>query len=386
MGLLDILGSARREPASCVVEVGAGRAEIADFYPLIAALDVRTSRADAGSGKIVFVARRDEGGELVPADSGLLAPWSPIRVSAEFGHEREEILRGYVKQATLRAPQNAGEAVYEVEFQDESLVLDRGHVRDVWGTDDAPLSDKDIARAIAADYGLKLSPDSHEGQASRTRNQDDTPIKFLRERAKANGFELLFQEGEIYFGPMRLSGEPQDAIKVYAGRDTNCLSFDVVEDAMKPDKVRFDVAPKAGTQPETETIAPSSPVLGKAPAAADGADLPEFAWRLSREGDETPDEARARAQGLADQNAMKITATGELDGALYGHVLKVGHLVAVDGVGERLGGLYYVDQVEHAFNPDGYRQRFTLIRNATGETDAPSGPLGAATSALAGLF
>jgi hypothetical protein len=385
MGLLDLLSTSKREPASCVVEVGADRTEIADFYPLISALDVRTSRADAGTGKIVFVAHRDEAGQLVPADSGLLAPWSPIRVSAEFGTEREEIIRGYVKQATLRAPQNAGEAVYEVEFQDDSLVLDRGHMRDVWGSDDAPLSDKDIATAIAAEYGLKLAADSHDGQANRPRNQDDTPIKFLRERAKANGFELLFQEGEVYFGPMRLSGEAQETIKIHAGRDTNCLGFNVTEDAMKPDKVRFDVAPKTGTQPETETIAPATPVLGKKPAAADGADLHEFAWRVSREGDETADEARVRAQALADQNAMKLTATGELDGALYGHVLKVGRLVAVDGVGNRLGGLYYVDQVEHAFTPDGYRQRFTLIRNATGETDAPSGPLGA-LSALGGLF
>jgi len=381
-----LLETRRREPATCVIEAGPDRRELAEHYPLLVSLDVRTARAEAGTGRMVFVARRASDGRMEPVDDDLLTTWSPIWISAEFGNEREEILRGYVKQAVLKTPQDAAAATFEVEFQDESLLLDRVHLREVWGTSDAPLSDKEILQAIAAEVGLSVSADSHDGQAVRPRSQDDTGIKFLRERAKANGFELLFEAGEIYFGPMRLDGEAQADIKIYAGPVTSGLNFEVTEDALQPDQVRFDVAPAKGAQPETETLAPAIPLLGRTPVSAQGADLPEFTWRLSREGDENADEMRARAQGLVDANSMKVHASGELDGAVYGHVLKVARLVVVDGVGERHGGLYYVDGVEHAFIPEGYRQRFTLIRNATGETDAPSGPLGAAASAIGGLF
>ena len=64
---------------------------------------------------------------------------------------------------------------------------------------------------------------------------------------------------------------------------------------------------------------------------------------------------------------MKIKATGELDGALYGHVLRVGEPVGVDGIGQRYGGVYYVDTVDHVFDTSGYRQSFQLLRNAYGD-------------------
>jgi hypothetical protein len=60
--------------------------------------------------------------------------------------------------------------------------------------------------------------------------------------------------------------------------------------------------------------------------------------------------------------------------------------VTIDGAGARYGGLYYVDKVAHAFNAEGYTQTFEVMRNATGESAAPTAPLAAAGSALAGLF
>ena len=109
--------------------------------------------------------------------------------------------------------------------------------------------------------------------------------------------------------------------------------------------------------------------------------------RVSREGDETEEETRARAVAMANEASMRIRATGELDGALYGHVLLPALPVRVDGVGSRNGGIYYVDKVTHAFTPDGYRQQFELIRNATGDADTlGAAPLSKALSAISSLF
>ena len=82
---------------------------------------------------------------------------------------------------------------------------------------------------------------------------------------------------------------------------------------------------------------------------------------------------------LFDEPADSI-ATGELDGSRYGHVLRAGEPVAIDGIGERYGGVYYVDKVSHRFTVDGYRQSFELMRNAYGDNldDLPGlGALGA---------
>ena len=67
-------------------------------------------------------------------------------------------------------------------------------------------------------------------------------------------------------------------------------------------------------------------------------------------------------------------------------MLRAGLTVSVDGTGGRYGGTYFVDTVVHHFNPDGYRQQFELMRNATGEDGGLLGPLSAAASAIASVF
>jgi hypothetical protein len=99
---------------------------------------------------------------------------------------------------------------------------------------------------------------------------------------------------------------------------------------------------------------------------------------MERQGSPSADELRARAQRLANEQSLRVKAEGELDGSLYGHVLRVGEPVGVDGVGDWLQGVYYVDKVKHHFSLDGYRQSFTLLRNAYGDNlESASNPLAA---------
>ena len=83
------------------------------------------------------------------------------------------------------------------------------------------------------------------------------------------------------------------------------------------------------------------------------------------------EEATARAQAKANGNSWKIKADGELDGTRYGHVLLTHKVVGVYGVGDTNSGLYYVDKVAHTFGQNGYRQKFSLLRNATGQDSEP---------------
>jgi phage protein D len=375
--LLDLLGGRKREPAECVITVG-GR-EISGFYPFLTEVTADCSRAGAATGRLRFESRRNEQGRWTIQDAGVFTPWATVKIEAAFGSQREEIIRGYIREVTADYPQTPGDASVTVECQDDSLALDREHRRRNWGAD-APATDRLILTGIASDHGLAADPNSGAGQTGLVLNQDATDIAFLRERAEANGYELIFREGLIYFGPMRVSDSPQQTILVYAGPDTHCFRFSARSDGHRPDRVILQLAATSGSSVDEQTVNPDLTLMGTQSADSSGSGLRDFAWRMSRQGGRNQSEMLARAQRQANENAMKVRAEGELDGSLYGHVLLTGLPVAVDGVGDWLAGVYYVDRVNHRFSLDGYRQSFTLLRNAYGDNVPVGG------SVLAGVL
>jgi len=379
------LSGAQRDPAGCAIRVGVALLEISELYPFLTSVEVEHSRSDAATATLTFETRRDEKGSWAAQDSGLLAKWEPIVIEAAFGSRTEEVFRGYIRETSASYPEEAGAATFTVECQDASLALDREHVRQSWGDAEVPTSDGLIFKQIAVRNQLIPHPKSGEGLSGLHLFQDATDIAFLRDRAEANGYELIFADGTAYFGPMRLSGEPQATILVYAGPATNCLRIDVNADGHQPEKVAFDVAEEDGTGAKEQIVEPDLPLLGPEPASGGGPGLKKFVWRLRRQGTTDEAELMARAQAKANELSMRIKADGELDGTLYGHVLQVGGLVPVDGVGDRNNGLYYVDTVAHKFTDDGYRQTFRLLRNAYGD-NVPASALGGLSASLSVSF
>lgn len=368
--LLDLLSSERREPAECVITVDGE--EIADLYPFLDEVTVETSRESAATATLRFETRRDENGVWTVQDAGIFATWTPIVIEAAFGSETEEIMRGYIREAVADYPQEPGNTTFVVECQDESVLLDRQQMRIVWGGD-APTDDATIARTIVSSHGLALDSESGSGLSGLVLNQNATDISFLRERARANGYELIFREGQVYFGPLRLGAEPQATILVYAGRDTHCFSFSSRADGHQPDQVAFDVAAEQGAERVERVFTPDLDLLGNESADSASVGLGDFTWRLSREGVSNEEQLAALAQAKANELSLRVKAEGELDGSRYGHVLQVAEPVGVDGVGDWLGGRYYVDTVSHRFDVDGYRQSFKLLRNAYGDDLAAGG-------------
>lgn len=388
--LLDLLSGKERAPAECVIEVD-GR-PLVDLYPYLVEASVETHRSEPATATLVFETRRDERGEWSVQDAfgldprtPLLAEWKPVTIKAAFGLREEEVLRGFIRQLRSEYPADAGAARLTVECQDESLQLDREHVRKTWGSEQRPASDRAILSELLGPYA-PLSPDPQcaSGQNGLTNlNQDGTDIQFIKARAEANGYELLFRRGTVYFGPMRLQGLPQPTLMVYAGADTNCLSLSVTSDAHQPDAVRYEVPAVSGTAARSDTVSPDLPVLGRVRADSVGSGLRPFVWTLSAQSGADEPRVRDLAQRKANEfDMLKVQGEGELDGTLYGHVLLAGAPVAVDGLGSRLSGTYYVDSVSHVFNAQGYRQRFRLLRNAYGDNLDSVAPIGAVLAAI----
>jgi len=368
-----------REPAECAIRVR-GR-EVTEVYPFLLEVTAQLSRAEASVLTLVFESRRDERGRWPVLDGDAFRPWEPITVEAVFGMRREEILRGFVREVRADYPADPAAARFTVECQDESLALDRRHERTAWGAD-VPAADAAIVADIASRNGLAVDPESGAGRTGVVTYQDSTDVRFLRERAEANGYELYVRRGLVYFGPMRLAAAPQPPLLVYAGSQTSCIQLSVRSDGHRPDAVALDVPAAQGDASTREVVAPDLPVLGTEPADSRGSGLPEFTWLLEGEPGASADELRARAQARANENALRVRGDGELDGSIYGHVLLPGLPVGVDGAGNRLDGTYYVDTVTHRFSADGYRQSFALLRNAYGDDLGAGG----AASAIAGIL
>jgi phage protein D len=362
--ILDFLNQKLREPATGIIEID--NQEINDLYGFLTELVVETSRTEAAAATLTFETRRLETGEWVIQDDGRFYPWAKIKILAAFGSESEEIMRGYIREIQAEYPNEAGTTKVTVTCQDDSIALDREHLRDTWGGD-SPTTDRVIVETILHHHGLTLHRDSQDGMSHLTLHQNSTDIRFLNKRAQANGYELIFRNGEVYFGPMRVAAEAQDNIMVYAGPDTNCINISIQDDGHKPDSVAFDIAAETGAGTNTQVIQPNLPTMGTTAADSRSTGLRDFTWRMDKQGVCNATEITARAQQLANEQAMRVRANGELDGSLYGHVLRVAEPVGVDGVGERYGGIYYVDTVTHRFDMNGYRQTFTLMRNAYGD-------------------
>lgn len=357
-----------RQPVECVITVN--DAPITNFYPYLREVRVKHSRSAAATCTLVFDSIRTETGEWLIEDADVFLPWRSIRIEARFGDRTQEVLRGVIRQVRSEHPPDMSASTVTVEGQDESLTLDREHVRRVWSTAAEPKSDGDIASEIAQAHGL--AADTEAGLTNRNLGQDGTAVKLLQARAEANGFEFFVRAGTLHFRPPRLDGDPQPTIMVYAGLATNCLRFTTTFDGHRPDEVRVLRAAETGTGDDDVTVTPDLPLLGTDPVTSEGAG-DAFVWVLQQPAGATPDEVSARAQAAANRNAWKLTAEGELDGVLYGHVLLSHEVVVVDGVGETYGGRYYVDEVEHKFSMDGYRQTFKLLRNALGAEPVAAG-------------
>lgn len=365
--LLDLFSEANRAPAEVKVEINGE--EIVDFYPFLMEASVETSRNEAWTATLVFETRRDENGRWVVQDADVFVPWAEIAISAVFGEREEAVFKGYLREVNTEMPEDAGTAKVKVECQDQSLRLDRTHKRESWGSEDIPTSDDLILLTILGSYGYQASMENASGQSGIVElAQDSSDIGFLKKRAEFNGYELIFYPDEVYFGPFRYQGEPQSTVLVYAGKSTNCLSLNIDSDGHQPDAVAFDLPAEEGEDAEEVVVWPDLELMGTTAANSTAAGLEDFIWKMSGEGGASRERLEAKALAKAnDIDLHRLQGQGELDGTMYSHVLQVGQPVPVDGLGDWLNGMYYVDTVKHQFSAQGYKQQFSVLRNAYGD-------------------
>ncbi|GHE20366.1 phage late control D family protein [Halomonas urumqiensis] len=363
MSLLNMLDDKFRDPAGCVVKIDGQ--EIDDLYAALVDVSVLSPRQDSAEATLTLETRRVDNGSWNVQDDARIRPWAPIDIQATFGERQDPVFKGFIRQVKVEFPEQKGSAMVTVTCQDTSLLLDRIERNTRWG-DDTPKSDREIVLSILGDNNLNALDTPGEGQGDLVVTQNDTDIKFLKKRAQENAYDLFFRDGKLYCGPMRFDRDAQPTIVVYAGTSTNCVSFSLDDDGHHPDAVVYEVATDEGSETNQQTVEPDLKVLGETHVSQVSGQQGDFAWRLKREGNSNQNQMQHRAQAKANEESLKIRATGELDGSLYGHVLLPGDPVDIDGIGDKYSGTWYVMQVEHRFDANGYLQSFEVARNAYG--------------------
>lgn len=196
--------------------------------------------------------------------------------------------------------------------------------------------------------------------------QQGTDLDYIKYLAELSGYEFYVDPGPLplqstaYWGPSIRIGVPQPALNTNMDAETNVESmsfgFDA-EDATLPVVMIYPKELKVGIPIPIPNVNPLSPPLGAIPPIPKNIEIDRDSARRN------PAQAILAALARASLSADAATATGTLDVARYGRVLKSRKLVGVRGAGTAFDGLYFVKSVTHNIKRGEYKQNFSLVRN-----------------------
>ncbi len=371
MSLAGFLGLNTRDTGECIVKIGGS--EFSEFYQNLQTTEVTLNRRDSSDASLTFAMLRDADGSWPLAEDDRVRTWAQVEIQVVFGDAEEPFFSGYIREINTDIPESGSVATVTLTCQDIFAAMDRNCRRVTW---DEGRESLDIIREIITAYGLTLETDLTTTPVD-SRHQNKTDYRFIRELAEESDYEWYLRDRqggvrELYYGPPRASAEASgNKLMIHAGRETNCLTFNVSYDGYQPDRVRVSTAPLTGTEIEQTSRVPELQLFGTRSADSSDRGLDDFEWCLPPGDGNNQESAEASAQGRAEERSFKLKASGRLDGTAYGSLLLPGSVVEVGGAGLN-NGKWYVDRTTHTFDASGYHVDFELIRNAAAGDETSS--------------
>ncbi len=359
MGLAAMLGLETRDPGECIIKIGGS--DFLEFYANLQKTEVRLTRKGSAQATLTFVMIRHNGRYELTEDPRIRS-WAPIEIIVVFGSSEEPFFNGFIQKIATSVPEQGQVATVTLTCQDSLAAMDRNQRNLQW----EERTDLDIISEILANYNLTLNTDLTPS-SPRNYHQNQTDYRFLRSLVGQNyEWYLHTTEGiqQLFFGSPRTTAEASDKkILVNAGKNTNCTEFNVSFDGYNPDRIRVSTAPLSGAEISISEQNPVTQLMGTRPADSSDSGLEEFAWNQPPGNGNDQQAAEASAQANAEENALKLKATGKLIGTAFGQLLLPGSMVEVGGTGDN-NGKWYVDTTTHTFDNTNYIVNFQLIRNA----------------------
>ena len=308
----------------------------------------------------------------------LLKPYNRVILVVHFGAVPKVLMDGIITNQELDPGDEPGTSTLTVTGDDVTVMMDRKtKVKEHPSQGDTTIVYKILGRY--ARYGLipKVIPPKTMDRpvaTDRVPVQVVTDLDYLREMAGRHGYVFYVTPGsvpstnEAYWGdPIRV-GKPQRALTVDMGHMTNVDSIRFQHDALLPTLVSGQVQDrKTNRAVQVRSFAMTRvPLAAQSVLTTQRANAREVPFR---ESGVTAAQALDRARRETDVSMDQVvTASGKLDAARYGDLLKARELVGLRGVGWSYDGLYYVKSVTHELRPGLYKQGFTLTREGLGTT------------------
>ena len=279
------------------------------------------------------------------------------------------LMTAYVTEMNADLSNQPGRSVLNVTAMDPTVLMTLSERVKRW----PDMADSDIASTIFTDRNYGFTPVIEVTNYIR-REEDETvmqrgnDIQFLQDLAKRNGFECFVETNENtgkiegHFHKPRLE-DPQGVLSVHMGDQSNVNSLNFRHDTTRPATAAISAIDiRSGENQDARSDASRLTKLGKAPALK--SDRPRSVLP-SHTGLARTSELQTVTQAAVDRSSFAITGEGELNTVVYGAILRAKRPVLVRGAGKKFNGTYYVERVLHTISGDGYKQSFTLRRNAT---------------------
>ncbi|MBC8076705.1 MAG: phage late control D family protein [Chloroflexales bacterium] len=298
-------------------------------------------------------------------DDESLRVWQQVTIKADFEDADEELFVGVITSIRPLFEANATRCTIEICGLDNSVLMDRVERRKDWPNK----KDSEIADELFARYGLTPEVEDttvvHD-EAISTIIQCETDIQFLDRLALRNGFECYVEGTTGYFRAPRLDEPPQPTLAIHCDEETNLVRFSVEVDALASAPVTMVQLDRASKELiDVQVDAGQQPLLGRVDAnGLLGAGIEPGLIVLRQAVTTGAAEMEALCRSLYQQGQWFVNGEGEIAGNAYGHVLLPRRTVAIKGIGETYGGIYYVRHVTHRFTTGSYTQHFKVRRNA----------------------
>lgn len=355
-----------------------GTAVAEDFYDAISTLEVEENSHLPDALRLVLPVTA-QNGELTWANDDKLGPYANIAVVATpDGGAKQCIFDGYVLSHRVHVPAGVTAANVEIRAQDASVLMGLDHTTLEW----AGQTEGAVANQIFQNHGFQpadgnTADDSPAHDApGHTLMQRGTDLEFLRRLARRSGRWCRVYCTDTpgtytgFFAVPDLGGDPVTTIVLNDPDKASVAALDFHWDVSRPSKVLADQASLSDSDPVNADTDDGGQPLLDARGLADFAGRPA-STRLTTPGDSA--DLAGRAAAVVREASWFAGCEGVAEMSRLHAVLRVGTVVAVEGVGAVLSGKYLVSSVRHTIGADSHTMAFTLVRNAVGPAAGGSG-------------
>jgi len=341
-----------------------------------------TVRVDQGIGmateaQIEVPLGTDDGGTWQYMEDAFVQPFARIRVEVKVGEgSYVPLIDGPIVAQRFQLDATPESSQMTLVVHDDSVLLNRDEAVAVF-EDQSP---SDIAEQLFGDAGLEPRVEAVAAAGSAFERfvvQRGTPMQTLRRLARDNGMFVYVEPGQtaggqsvgVFEKPLAADDELPDLVLL--GPSRNIGSFHAEFDALRPQAPRAanQLANDHSTVTAEVAASPGTP-LGAVPAH----EVVTPATTLLLDVREEQADVDAATAAAAELSSWAWTAQGEVVADSYAGILRPYRKVTVRGVGGHLSGDYLVSRVAHEFSDGGYKQQFSLTRNAR-SAGAQPGPL-----------